>query len=74
MPEYRLIIDVHHRYRVDIEANDIDTAQDTAKRWETVDAAAIDQMACRTHTEVAVVQVQERDTHGGNDGVQTSRD
>ncbi len=74
MPEYRLIIDVHHRYRVDIEANDWDAAQNTAKRWETVDAAAIDQMACRIHTEVAVVQVQERDTNGGTDGVQTIRD
>ena len=72
MPEYCLIIDVHHRYRVDIEADDLDAAQDRAKRWETVDAAVIDQMTCRIHTEVAVVQVQERDTNGGNDGVQTS--
>lgn len=62
MPEYRLIIAIHHRYRVDIEADDLDAAQDVATRWDHVDAAAIDVMACRTSTEVAVVQVQERDT------------
>ena len=74
MREYRLIIDVHHRYCVDIEADDLDAAQDVAARWETVDAAAIDVMACRTSTEVTVVQVQELDANGGDDGVQTTRD
>lgn len=72
MPAYRLIITV--RYRVDIEADDLDAAQRTAKRWETVDAAAIDQMACRTSTELEVVQVEELDTDGGDDGLQATRD